>query len=275
MTLQEILAQADLSNDLTFADLVSKLGDGAKGIKLADLRTYGTSAAEEQRKLMEAEKAKAERIGKELSVLLDAVKQGIEDQKKLTPQKTDDDKTPAWRKNPLLEELAPVVDELEKMAKAANARAEASAKSLAQMSAFYAIERMRSEYNTAPESFRKANDFNKLVAEALGSGEVVSFGEGDSAIKMPTLSKRIHAGTEADRVAAAVAAAVEKNNAEWAQKSRMAQAGGKPASGTKFTTRKAGEPPVKNFAEMTSEKVMEAEAADPEFAKALAGEPIM
>lgn len=269
MTLAEILADsAKYTDEMVFKDAAGN------EFKIGDLRTF-KAGQESEKKQMEAKRAEAERIGKELQGLLDAVKQGIEESKKTAPPKGEEgNKEPAWRKNPLLEELAPVVDELEKMAKAANARAEASAKSLAQMSAFYSLERMRNEYNSAPESFRKANDFNKLVAEALGSGEVVSFGEGDGAIKMPTLSKRIHAGTEADRTAAAIAAAIEKNNAEWAQKSKMAAAGGKPASGTKFTTRKASEPPVKNFAEMTSEKVMEAEAADPEFAKALAGETI-
>lgn len=268
MTLAEILADsAKYTDEMVFKDAAGN------EFKIGDLRTF-KSGQESERKKMEEARAKAEGIGKELQGLLEAVKQGIEDQKKQAVPKGDDDRTPAWRKNPLLEELAPVVDELEKSAKAANARAEAISKSLSQMSAFYAIERMRNEYNSAPESFRKANEFNKLVAEALGSGEVVSFGEGENAVKMPTLSKRIHAGTEADRVAAAVAAAVEKNNADWAQKSKMAAAGGKPASGTKFTTRKAAEPPVKNFNEMTSEAVMAEEAKDPEFAKALAGETI-
>ena len=265
MTLAELLSKADMPAELEFKD------DKGNVIKLGDLRSLGSSI-EDQKKTLAKQENDARAVAEEAQGLAAALKKALDEQaKKAAPAAND--KEPAWRKNPLYEDLLPVIDALEQGSKAANARAEAAGKSLAQMSAFYTLERLRGEYNAAPENWRKTNAFEKAVAEALANQEVTAFGEGENAIRMPTLSKRIHAGTEADRIQSAVTDALKKNNAEWEIKTRMAAGSGKPGGATKFSTKKAGEAPIKKLEELTSEAIQAAAVADPQFAAALESEP--
>lgn len=269
MTLLELLAQADLPSEMEFKN------DQGQVIRVADLRGLNSSLDSEKERLAEQIK-KGSEIAQEAQGLAEALRKAVDEQarRSATPSEKKDDKAPAWRANPLYEELLPVIDALEASAKQSNAQAAAASKTLAQMSAFYSLERMRGEYNSAPEAFRKANEFNKLVTEALNAKEVDTFGEGEGTISMPTLRRRIHAGTEPDRIKAAVDEALKKNNTEWETKSRMAAGSGKPGGGTKFSTRKASEPPIKKLDELTSEAVAAEVAKDPEFARALEGEPV-
>jgi len=270
MTLLELLAQADLPSEMEFKN------DQGQVIKIGDVRGLNSSLDGEKARLAEEVK-KATAIGQEAQGLAEALKRAVEEQARKTAAAAapkGEDKAPAWRSNPLYEELLPVIDTLEANAKAANTRAEQANKALSQISAFYSLERMRGEYNSAPESFRKANEFNKLVEEALAAKDVDTFGAGEAVISMPTLRRRIHAGTESDRIKAAVDEALKKNNSEWETKARMTAGSGKPGGGTKFSTRKASEPPIKKLDELTSEAVAAEVAKDPEFAKALEGEPV-
>src|SRR5215471_9709291 len=193
MTLAELLAQADLPSEMEFKNDMGHI------IRLADLRTLNSTVDGEKARLADEVK-KATAIGQEAQGLAEALRKAVDEQARKTAAAaaTDDEKkgaekAPSWRSNPLYEELLPVFDALQATVTAANTRAEAATKSLQQMSAFYSLERMRGEFNSAPEAFRKANDFNKLVQEALTNKEVYTLGEGESAISLPTLAKRIHA----------------------------------------------------------------------------------
>ena len=267
-TLLELLAQADLPSEMEFKN------DQGQIIRLADLRNLNGTIDAEKRRLQD-ETNKSIEVAKEAQGLAAALKKALDEQAAAAaPPAKKDDKQPAWRANPLYEELLPVIDALEATTKQATAQAATSKAMLDRMSAFYSIERMRNEYNSAPESYRKANEFNKAVAEALANKEVFTFGEGENAISMPTLSRRIHSATEPDRIASAVAEALAKNNKDWEAKSRIAAGSGKPGGATRFSTKKAGEPPIKKLEDLTSEAVAAEVAKDPEFAKALEGEPV-
>jgi hypothetical protein len=269
MTLQEILAASNLNGDLEFADAA-----GNK-FKLSDLRGLSTGLDAEKARLT-AEIEKNVKLAKDAEGFIAALDKAVKDANaKAAPAAAPDTKKDAWKKNPLYEEIVPVVEALEATMKQAQQTASSATAQLNRMSAFYGLERLRSEYDKAPESYRKAKKFEDAVAEAIRNKDVVSFGEGDSRVEMPTLSKLIQSGTEQDRIDAAVNAALAKQKADYDLASRMNAGGaGKPGGSTKFSTRTAKEPPIKKLDDLTGDALMAEAAKDPNFARALDGEPV-
>src|SRR6266446_4335470 len=150
-TLAELIADAASNNDVEFTG-----PDGLK-VKLGELRSFRGSVDTETANL-KAKQAEAERVAVEAKNLLTALDAALKEEQKKN-QKVEPASGPDWKKNPLYEDLVPVFDALTAQAAEAKNIAAAATKQLSQVSAFYSIERMRSEYNAAPEAWRKANAF--------------------------------------------------------------------------------------------------------------------
>lgn len=259
-TLAEILADAAAGDDLAFT--------GPDGItfKLADLRGFKKSVDGETA-AAKAKREEAEATAMEAAKILDVLKKAKDEMNANPGDKNKDkdtNKGDDWKKDALYAPLVPVFEALEKQAKQSFELATALQKELARSSSFYMIERMRSEYNSAPESFRKATPFEKAVQAALSNQEFDAFGEGENVVKMPTLRRRIHEGTEAERIAAAVKEGVETEKKKWEEKQRLDSL---PKPG-KFQTRtKTDKPPIEKLEQLTSDVV----ANDPDILKAMEG----
>lgn len=259
-TLAEILADAAAGDDLAFT--------GPDGItfKLADLRGF-KKAVDGETATAKAKREEAEAAAMEAAKILDVLKKAKDEMNANASNKGKHDepnKGNDWKADPLYAPLVPVFEAMEKQAKQSFELASALQKELARSSSFYMIERMRNEYNSAPESFRKATPFEKAVAAALANQEYDNFGEGENSVKMPTLRRRIHEGTEADRIEAAVQARVADEKKKWDEKQRLDSL---PKPG-KFQTRgKSDKPPIAKLDELTSEVV----ANDPDILKAMEG----
>jgi hypothetical protein len=257
-TLAELIADAAANDDVQFT------GPDGLAIKLGDIRSFRGSVDTET-KTLKAKQAEAERVAQEAQKLLTALDAAMKEEaaknKKETPKSE-----PDWKKNPLYEDLVPVFDGLMKSVEESRATAAAAKKELSQISAFYTLERLRSEYNAAPESYRKANTFESVVQGAITSGDMESFGQGENVVKMPTLRKRIHEGTEGDRIKAAVDAGVSAAKVEWDKAQRLNSIQ-KPQG--RFATKTASndKPPITKLDELTSEKVMN----DPDITAAMEG----
>jgi len=258
-TLAEIIADAAANDDVQFT------GPDGLTFKLADIRSFRGSVDTET-KTLKAKQQEAERLAQEAQKLLTALDAAMKEEEKKNKGNAAPDKTSDWKKNPLYEDLVPVFEALTKQAEEAKNIAASANKQLAQVSAFYTLERLRTEYNAAPESYRKAHTFEAVVQEAITSGDMESFGQGENVVKMPTLRKRIHEGTEPDRIQVASDAAVAKAKLEW-DKAQKLNSMPKPAG--RFATRaKDDKPPITKLDELTSELV----ANDPDIAKAM--EPV-
>jgi hypothetical protein len=257
-TLAELLEDAASGDDLAFT------GPDGVSIKLGDIRGFGKSASDSNRiaamKLKQAEEAASEAQNILLS-LKDAAKKMNDKPSGGRDEGTGDD----WRKDLLYAPIIPVFDALAKQAKEALETSNALKAELARTSSFYMIERMRAEYNAAPESYRKAVSFDEAVKSALTNGDMDSYGEGQSALRMPTLRKRIHEGTEADRLSAAVKTAVDAAKVEW-DKTQKAAAVPKPTGAFRATVKKT-EGPIKKLDELTSDLI----ANDPDIIAAMEG----
>jgi len=257
-TLAELIADAAANDDVQFT------GPDGLVVKLGDIRGF-RSAVETEKKTLQTKQSEAERVATEAQKLLTALDAAIKEQEAKNTRKTEPD-TAAWKKNPLYEELVPVFDHLEQLVQTSTAQATAAKKELASITAFYTIERMRQEYNAAPESFRKAKPFETVVQEALANGDLESYGAGENAVRMPTLRKRIHEGTEADRIETAVKAGVAAAKVEWDKQQKAASI---PKPQGRISVRAKDEKlPIKNLSELTSELV----AADPDVQAAMEGE---
>ncbi len=258
-TLAELINDAAANDDMEFT-----IPDGTK-FKLGDVRLFKAGMTAEEKKL-QGKQAEAERAAQEAQKLLTALDAAMKEEEKKNKGNAPPDKTGDWKKNPLYEDLVPVFDALATQAKEARDIAAAANKSLSQVSAFYSLERLRKEYDSAPESWRKANKFEEVVAAAIQAGESDVFGQGPEAVKMPTLRKRIHEGTEADRIKTAADAAVAAAKVEWDKTAKLNSIS-KPAG--RFANHKGDEkPPITKLDELTSEKIMN----DPDIAKAM--EPV-
>jgi len=258
-TLAELINDAAANDDVEFT-----IPDGTK-FKLGDVRLFKAGMTAEEKKL-QAKQAEAERVAEEAKKLLTALDAAMKEEEKKNKGNAPPDKTGDWKKNPLYEDLVPVFEALTKQADEAKNIAASANKQLAQVSAFYTLERLRTEYNAAPESYRKAHTFEAVVQEAITSGDMESFGQGENVVKMPTLRKRIHEGTESDRIKVASDAAVATAKLEW-DKAQKLNSMPKPAG--RFATRaKDDKPPITKLDELTSDLV----ANDPDIAKAM--EPV-
>ena len=158
-----------------------------------------------------------------------------------------------WRKNPLYEDIVPVLDAALNAAREAAEVAKSTKSQLDKTSALYAIERMRNEYDKAD---MKPSDkrFEDLVAEAVAAKELDAQG-------MPTLSKVLNRYSEPKRMEAYAAQKIEEAKKEWEKKQRIGEV---PKPG-KFHNVKADEAPIENLDELTSELV----ANDPDIQAAM------
>lgn len=249
-TLAELIADAAAADDLEFAG-----PDGMK-IKLADLRGFRSSVTAEETAL-KAKRAEAERIAKEAEGILGNLKLAMTEAEKNKQKNEPEPKAPDWRKNPLYEDLLPVLDALESTGKAAREEAAALKKSLDQSQAIYALERMRRQYAEAKVK-PKDKKFEEIVTEVLASKELDEMG-------LPTLEKYLYRVSEPDRLKVATEEAVAAARKEWEKTARAASI---PKPGM-TRTREKTEAPIKDFSQLTSELV----SNDPEIVALNEGGP--
>lgn len=240
-TLSELIADAASADDLEFAG-----PDGVK-FKLSDIRGF-RGTVDTEAKALKAKQAEAERIAKEaegiLAALQAAQKEIEKNAKKEEPKGTD------WRKNPLYEELVPVIEAVEQAAKTANENAATLKKSLDNSQAVYALERMRRQWAEAKVK-PKDKKFEEVVTEVLAAKELDGLG-------LPTLENYLYRTSEPDRMKVAVDEAIVNARKEW-EKTQRAQNIPKPgATHIRAATKDA---PIKKLEELTSELV----ANDPDI----------
>lgn len=256
-TLEEILNdEQGFGNDLSI-DL-----NGNK-IPLGDIRKFRAGTKEAER-IAVAKRTEAEKTAMDAATLLAQLQEASKTA--VTPAKTAAVAAGTgydWKSDPF---FAPVVAEIAsvlEVAKASQAAAEATRKQLEQTAAVYSYERLRAEYDRAPESFRSKIPFEQVAQEAIAAKEIDRFG-------LPTISRRVREATEPDRIAEATTAAVAKAKTEW-EREAAAAAVGKPGAGgaARFSNRKdAAPPPNKRIEDITSDMV----AADPDVQAALRGD---
>jgi len=243
LTLSELLAQA--SDDLEIS-----IGDSK--IKASELKAFRT-ATDTERRQYETKHQEAERLAQEAKQVYDGLKtaQAEFDKRNAPPPDTSKD---GWRKNPLYEDLIPVIDAANAAAAESRALANSTKGEYDKMSAIYALERMRREW---AETTTKPKDkkFEEVVAEALQAKEVDAMG-------LPTISRALNRLTEPDRMEAYAAQKVADAQKEWEKKQRINEVA-KPG---KFAVKgKGNEPPIKNLNDLTSELV----ANDPDIQAAM------
>lgn len=248
MGLKEILEDAANNDALEFVS-------GNNKITFGELRGMSKSIAEQTR-AAEAKRQQAEQLASEAATLLEQLQAAGKQPAKPA------DGTYDWKKDPL---YAPVVGELtalQELAKRALDSAEAQKKSLEQTASIYAYERLKSEYERAPESFRKKYaEFDKVAAEAINGKEFDRFG-------LPTLSRRIQEATEPDRIKAATDIALVDARKQWEAEQRASDA--RPGAAARFHTEKGKEAPIKRIEDLTSDMV----ANDPDVQAAMRGETV-
>jgi hypothetical protein len=166
-TLAELIADAAAADDLEFAG-----PDGTK-FKLADIRGFRSSVTAAENEL-KSKTANAERVAKEAETILASLQAAQKEIEKNAPRK-EEPKGSDWRKNPLYEELVPVIEAVEQAAKAARENSDALKKSLDQSQAIYALERMRRQWAEAKVK-PKDKKFEEVVAEVLGAKELDEMG---------------------------------------------------------------------------------------------------
>ncbi len=242
----------------TLAELLNAAADdleisiGETKIKAGELKALRTATDVEKREYQD-KRHEAERLAQEAKQVFDGLTaaQAEFTRKNAPPPDTSID---AWKKNPLYEEIVPVIESARQAAREATELAKNTKGEYDKMSAIYALERMRREYAESPNKPKDAK-FEDMVTEAIANKEFDAMG-------LPTISKVLNRRTEPDRIAAAVATAVADAQKEWDKKQRMADV---PKPG-KFQTRKAaGEAPIKNFDQLTSDLV----ANDPDIQAAM------
>jgi hypothetical protein len=241
-TLRDILADAAAAPNETTFELA-----GEK-FTLAEFRGLHS---EDQRALAQ-KVADAERIGKEAQGLLTGLEAAMAEAAKRGEKKEDAPAKPSdWRKNPLYDELVPVIEGLEATVKSATESAAAMKKSLDFSQAVYGLERMRRQW---AESKVKptGKTFEQAVTEVLAAKEVDEVG-------LPTLDRYLYRATEPDRIKVASDEAVAKARTEWDKQHKLDAV---PKPGARFTSRGKGEkPPIANLSELTPEMI----AADPDI----------
>jgi hypothetical protein len=234
-TLAELIDDAASADDLQF-----KMPDGTE-FRLGDVRMFKKGKQSEEAALKEKREL-AERVAKEaegiLASLQAAQKEIEKNTKKEEPKGTD------WRKNPLYEELVPVISAVEEASRIANENAANLKKSLDQSQAIYALERMRRQWAEAKVK-PKDKKFEEVVTEVLAAKELDAMG-------LPTLENYLYRTSEPDRMKAAVDEAIVNARKEWEKTARAASI---PKPGMVRTKEKGGETPIKNLSELTSELV--------------------
>lgn len=235
-TLADLIADAAAADDLEFAG-----PDGTK-FKLADIRGFRSTVTAEETAL-KTKRAEAERIAKEAEGILTALQAAQKEIEKNAPKK-EEPKGSDWRKNPLYEELVPVISAVEEASRIANENAANLKKSLDQSQAIYALERMRRQWAEAKVK-PKDKKFEEVVTEVLAAKELDAMG-------LPTLENYLYRTSEPDRMKAAVDEAIATARKEWEKTQRAASI---PKPGMTHIRGKGAEAPIKNLTELTSELV--------------------
>jgi hypothetical protein len=234
-TLAELIEDAAAGDDLQF-----KMPDGTE-FRLGDVRMFKKGKQSEEAAL-KTKREEAERVAKEaegiLASLQAAAKEIEKNTKKEEPKGTD------WRKNPLYEELVPVIEAVEQAAKMANDNAANLKKSLDYSQSVYALERMRRQWAEAKVK-PKDKKFEEVVTEVLAAKELDAMG-------LPTLENYLYRTSEPDRMKAAVDEAIAGARKEWEKTARAASI---PKPSMTHTRAKGAEAPIKNLSELTSEMV--------------------
>jgi hypothetical protein len=246
-TLAELIADAAASDDLELT-----AADGSK-FKLSDVRGFRTGVETERQEAIRLHK-QAENDAKEAKTVFDELQKALGEIKKQQepPPKT---KNSDWKKNPLYDELVPVIEAAERAAQEARELADGTKKSLELSQAQYMAERLRREWAEAKVKPKDAK-FEEIVAKVLASKDVDELG-------LPTLSKYLYQATEGDRIKAAQDEAVAAAKKEW-EKAQRASDVPKPG---KFQTLKSEKPPIAKLDELTSAVV----ANDPDILAAMEG----
>jgi hypothetical protein len=242
-TLSELIADAAASDDLEFAG-----PDGMK-VKLADLRGF-RSSVETERQGAESARKNAEKTAKEAKDIFDALTAAQAEFKKQNepPPST---KKSDWKKNPLYDELVPVLEAAEAAANEARETANNLKKSLDQSQAIYALERMRRQWAESKVK-PSGKKFEEVVAEVIAAKEFDDLG-------LPTLDKYLYRTSEPDRIKVATDEAVAAAKKEWEKAQRASDI---PRPG-KFQTVKPSDAPIKKIEDLTSAVVSQ----DPEIAE--------
>jgi cysteinyl-tRNA synthetase len=235
-TLVELLADAEAKDDLELA-----LADGTK-YKLSDIRGF-RGAVDTEAKALKTKREEAERIAKEAEGILGALQAAQKEIEKNTP-KPPETKGSDWRKNPLYEELVPVIEAVEQSAKIARENADALKKSLDTSQAVYALERMRRQWAEAKVK-PKDKKFEEVVQEVLAAKELDAMG-------LPTIENYLYRSSEPDRMKVAVDEAIANARKEWEKTQRAANIPKPGATHIRAATKDA---PIKNLTELTSELV--------------------
>jgi hypothetical protein len=241
-TLSELIADAAAADDMEFVG-----ADGVK-VKLSEIRGFRSSVTAAENEL-KTKTANAERVAKEAETILTSLQAAMKEAEKNAPRK-EESKGSDWRKNPLYDELVPVIEAVEQAAKTARENSEALKKSLDQSQAIYALERMRRQWAEAKVK-PNGKKFEEVVTEVLTSKELDEMG-------LPTLEKYLYRVTEPDRMKAATNEAVANARKEWEKTQRAASI---PKPGATHIRAAAKDAPIKNLTELTSELV----ANDPDI----------
>jgi hypothetical protein len=235
-TLSELIADAAAADDMELA-----LADGTK-YKLSDIRGF-RSTVDNEAKGLKQKQAEADRIATEASTILASLQVALKEAEKTA--KKEEPKGSDWRKNPLYEELVPVIEAVEGAARQAREDASNLKKSLDQSQAIYALERMRRQWAEAKVK-PNGKKFEEVVQEVLASKELDEFG-------LPTVEKYLYRTSEPDRMKAATDEAVAAAKKEW-EKQHRADGIAKPGNMTR-TRAKDAKAPIANLSELTSELI--------------------
>lgn len=248
-SLADIIKDAAATNETVFEI-------GGEKFTLADLRGMHTT----EQQAIAARAAEVERIGKEAQGYLELLTKAAAEAEKNNRREEPAPKVADWRKNPLYEDLIPVIETLEATVKSSAQQSADLKKSLDTSQAVYALERLRRQWAEAKVK-PKDKTFEQTVQEVLAAKETDETG-------LPTLDKYLHRATEPDRIQAASDAAVAKAKLEWEAKHRMDSVQ-KP--GARFNVKGKGEkPPIANLNELTSELV----SGDADIARAMEEVPV-
>jgi choline dehydrogenase-like flavoprotein len=247
-TLQEIIANAQIADTTEFTD--------ASGVKfsVADLRSL-SKMAEGEKQTAAQKRQEAERLASQAATLLAS----LQEQAEKATQKKEPVPGEDWRKDPFYQPVASELDKFNAVVEKLNTTIAAQQKALDNAQAIYALERMRSQYNAAPENIRKSMKFEDLAKQAVSEKHVDNY-------NLPTLEKIIEKATEPDRMNAFAAQKIEEAKKEWQKEQAVAQ-NAKPGSQARFRTQKSEKPPIAKIEDLNSEVVMN----DPDVRAAFEG----
>jgi hypothetical protein len=268
-SLEEILAKADLNDDIAFEFGGSKftVGDVRKLRKGLDAET----------KTAKQKREEAEQLAIQAATLLTQLQEAEAKAKEAAAARkategNNGGNANDWRKDPF---YAPVAEELARISgtydtaiKEVRELAGALKKTMDQYSSVYAYERLRAQYDRNADKLKGKGDFRELAKQAVERKLLDDYG-------LPTLEPLISELTLPERIAAERKAAVDEAKATW-EKEQAARsvASQRPGAAARFSVKKDEKPPIAKIEELSSEKIMQGIADDPEFAKQMAGETV-